>query len=57
MNASQKLKTSTPAKEPTKRLNADVPKSVYIEFAARAKQNDTTITKLVNQMITDYMGN
>jgi predicted HicB family RNase H-like nuclease len=42
-------------REPTKRLNANVPASVYIELQVKAAQEGRKINELVNQWIFEYL--
>jgi len=42
-------------KESTKRLNANVPASVYNQLRVKAAQNDVTINELVNDWINEYL--
>jgi|AntRauTorckE6833_2_1112554.scaffolds.fasta_scaffold196995_1 predicted HicB family RNase H-like nuclease len=42
-------------KEPTKRLNANVPASVYQELQVKAAQEGRKINELVNQWVNEYL--
>lgn len=42
-------------REPTKRLNANVPASVYQELQVKAAQEGRKINELVNQWIDEYL--
>lgn len=42
-------------KEPAKRLNANVPASVYHELQVKAAQEGRKINELVNQWIDEYL--
>jgi predicted HicB family RNase H-like nuclease len=42
-------------KEPTKRLNANVPASVYQELQVKSAQEGRKINELVNQWIFEYL--
>jgi len=42
-------------KEPTKRLNANVPASVYQELQVKTAQEGRKINELVNQWINEYL--
>ncbi len=42
-------------KEPTKRLNAELPKSFYLQVKNFAAENDMSITDLTKKALTDFM--
>jgi predicted HicB family RNase H-like nuclease len=42
-------------KEPTKRLNANIPESVYQELQIKAAQEGRKINELVSQWISEYL--
>jgi len=42
-------------KEPTKRLNANIPASIYQELQIKAAQEGRKINELVNQWISEYL--
>lgn len=42
-------------KEPTKRLNANVPASIYQELQVKAAQEGRKINELVNEWIGEYL--
>lgn len=41
--------------EDTKRLNCDVPSSIYKKFQIRTIENDSSITETINQLILEYL--
>ena len=42
-------------KESVKRLNADLPKSFYVQVKNFANEKDKSITEIVKLALTDYM--
>lgn len=42
-------------KEPTKRLNANVPASLYHELQVKAAKEGRKINELVNQWVNEYL--
>tara|TARA_R110002050_G_scaffold259608_2_gene399057 strand:+ start:223 stop:429 length:207 start_codon:yes stop_codon:yes gene_type:complete len=42
-------------KEPTKRLNANVPASLYQELQVKAAKEGRKINELVNQWVNEYL--
>ncbi len=51
MNEMKKVIT----KEPTKRLNAEVPKSFYLLVKNFAAENDMSITELTKKALTEFI--
>ncbi|WP_455291529.1 hypothetical protein [Vibrio parahaemolyticus] len=43
------------AKEPTKRLNAELPKSFYLWVKNFAAENDMSITELTKKALTEFI--
>jgi len=43
------------SKEPVKRLNVNVPESVFKQFKGKAAMDGKEMTELVNQWIQDYL--
>ncbi|MGD6739418.1 hypothetical protein ACP5PY_24995 [Photobacterium leiognathi subsp. mandapamensis] len=45
------------SKEPSKRLNANLPKSFYVQVKNFATEKDMTVTELVKLALRDYIQN
>ena len=43
-------------KEPTERLNVNVPHSLFKAFKVKAAADDSTMTAMINRWIEEYVG-
>lgn len=55
INPGKAAALSDAAKEPTTRLNANIPKSLYRQLKIKAAGDDLTINDLVEQWVRDYV--
>lgn len=46
---------SAATEEELKRVNVNLPKSVYIAFRSKTIQNDVSISSLIRQWVDDYI--